>query len=131
MKERQINLYKELVLTLSNFSTADRANVGALLLKEGRIVATGYNGHLPGWKHECIMQDGHDIATVHAEANLIAFAAKEGISTRNCEIFVSHFPCQLCTKMLIQAGISKVYYVHDYRNEDNLFKDGIEIEKVK
>lgn len=130
MKETIIQKYSEIVDHLSQFSKNDRLKVGAIILKNGRIVSSGYNGTLPGCKEEKIMVDGHDIATVHAEQNALMNCCINGIETNNCEMFVSHFPCQICTKLAIMAGIKEIYYVNDYRNEDNPFTKQIKITKI-
>ena len=130
MKEKYKKLYSEIALVLTEFSSADRANVGALLLKDGRIISTGYNGQPSGKPHKVLMHNGHDISTIHAEMNCLMFASKIGIKTKDCEIFCSHFPCVDCTKHLYQAGIKKIYYVNDHRNSDNIYSDLIKTEKV-
>lgn len=131
VKEKHIKLYKDIVMSLAEMSHDARLKVGALLLKDGRIVATGYNGQMTGQPHKQLVFEGHDVSTIHAEMNCLMFAAKHGIGIEGCEIFVSHFPCMHCTKHLHQAGISKIYYVEDYRVEDNLFKYAIPMEKVE
>lgn len=130
MKENHILLYKKIVKELASFSTADRAKVGCLILKDDRIVSTGYNGQLPGEPHETIMKDGHDISTIHAEQNVICNAAKNGISLKDCVAFVTHSPCQSCTKLLIMSGIKKVYYLEPYRINENPFFNKIEMEEI-
>lgn len=104
---------------ISKRSTCNRAYVGAVLVKNKRIIATGYNGGVSDTDncdeagHQ--MEDGHCIRTVHAEMNALIQCAKEGISTNNTEIYVTHFPCINCTKALLQAGISKITYKTAYR----------------
>ena len=104
-------------------STCDRAFVGCLLVnKDNRIVSSGYNGSIKGNPH-CseighTMRDGHCIATIHAEMNALLYCAKEGIKVDGCVCYVTHFPCLNCTKALIQAGISKIYYSNAYRVDD-------------
>ena len=104
---------------ISKRSTCDRAFVGAVLVKDKRIIATGYNGGVSATEncneagHQ--MDDGHCIRTVHAEMNALIQCAKEGISTNNTEIYVTHFPCINCTKALLQAGIKKITYKANYR----------------
>ena len=103
---------------ISKRSTCDRAFVGAVLVKNNRIIATGYNGGVSETAncnevgHQ--MEDGHCIRTVHAEMNALIQCAKEGISTNNTEIYVTHFPCINCTKALLQAGIKKITYKASY-----------------
>lgn len=104
-------------------STCDRALVGCLLVnKDNRIVSSGYNGSIKGNPH-CseighTMRDGHCIATIHAEMNALLYCAKEGIKVDGCVCYVTHFPCLNCTKALIQAGISKIYYSNAYRVDE-------------
>jgi len=131
MKQSDISKFAEMAKTMASFSKADRLHVGSLIIKDGRVISSGYNGHLPGKKHEAIMCGGHDISTIHSEQNSLMNCARLGISTKDCELFVTHFPCQLCTKLAIMAGIKKIYYLEDYRNEDNPFFNDIEIVKVK
>ena len=90
---------------ISKRSTCDRAFVGAVLVKE--TDNCNEVGHY--------MEDGHCIRTVHAEMNALIQCAKEGISTKNTEIYVTHFPCINCTKALLQAGIVKITYKANYR----------------
>ena len=107
---------------ISKRSTCDRAYVGAVLVKDNRIIATGYNGGVSETDN-CnevghYMEDGHCIRTVHAEMNALIQCAKEGISTKNTEIYVTHFPCLNCTKQLLQVGCKRVVYIHQYRIDE-------------
>ena len=112
---------------VSERSTCDRAYVGCILVnKDNRIVSTGYNGSISG-NPQCdevghTMRDGHCIATIHAEMNALLYCAKEGISVKDSVCYVTHFPCLNCTKALIQAGISKIYYENGYRIDDYAVK---------
>lgn len=104
---------------ISKRSTCDRAFVGAVLVKNNRIIATGYNGGVSATDNcndvgHC-MEEGHCIRTVHAEMNALIQCAKEGISTARTEIYVTHFPCLNCTKALLQAGVTKITYKANYR----------------
>lgn len=105
-------------------STCDRANVGAVIVNmDNRIVATGYNGSVGSKTPHCdeighVMRDNHCIATIHAEINCLSYCAKEGIPVKGCIVYVTHFPCLNCTKALIQAGITKIYYDVDYRMDE-------------
>ena len=124
---------------LSLRSTCTRLEVGATLVKDRRIIAGGYNGAVSGDNHcidhGCYVVDGHCIRAIHAEMNALLQCAKLGISTDGAEIYVTHFPCLHCTKAILQAGIKKIYYLHDYHNDpyaiELIQKLGVEIQQVK
>ncbi|WP_062532235.1 ComE operon protein 2 [Jeotgalibaca dankookensis] len=107
---------------LSLRSTCTRLEVGATIVRDKRIIAGGYNGSVSGDVHcideGCYMVNGHCLRTIHAEMNAILQCAKFGIPTENAEIYVTHFPCLQCLKMILQAGIKKVYYLKDYNNHE-------------
>jgi len=106
---------------LSTRSSCERLHVGCVLVSGGdhpnRIVAAGYNGYLPGAPHVSRVRDGHEQATVHAEQNAVADAARRGSSLNGCIAYVTHFPCINCAKILAAAGISEVRYRTDYNND--------------
>lgn len=108
-------------LLLSTRSSCERLHVGCLMVSSGkhpnRIVAAGYNGFLPGAPHDSKVRDGHEQATVHAEQNAVADAAKRGIPLQGSVCYITHFPCINCAKILASAGISEICYRHDYRND--------------
>lgn len=103
-------------------STCTRLNVGAVIIKENRIIASGYNGSVSDGAHcideGCYMIDGHCVRTVHAEANAILQCAKFGVATNGTTLYVTHFPCLQCCKQIIQAGIKQIVFEHDYRNHE-------------
>lgn len=103
-------------------STCTRLMVGAVIVRNNRIIASGYNGSVADGTHcideGCYVVDNHCIRTVHAEANALLQCARFGIATENTEIYVTHYPCVHCCKQLIQAGVKAVYYASDYRNHD-------------
>lgn len=114
--------FMELAEHVADRATCSRLRVGAILVKDKRIIATGYNGSVSGETHciddGCKIRDSHCIRTIHAEQNALLQCAKFGVATEGATIYVTHFPCLYCTKSLIQAGISKVVYLNDYRNDD-------------
>lgn len=116
--------FMNIARVLAERSSCDRAYVGAVIVNgDNRIIATGYNGSVGSKTPQCddighVMRDGHCIATLHAEINCIAYCAREGIPLKGSKIYVTHFPCLNCTKALIQSGITKVYYLDDYRMDD-------------
>jgi dCMP deaminase len=103
---------------LSSRSTCHRLHVGCVLVKDNRIISSGYNGHLSGAKHISIVKNNHEQATVHAEHNAISDAAKRGVSTNNTIAYITHYPCLNCFKLLFQAGVKKIIYLEDYNNDE-------------
>ncbi|PWI58456.1 ComE operon protein 2 [Sulfoacidibacillus thermotolerans] len=110
--------FMEMAKLVAMRSTCNRKQVGAMIVREKRIISSGYNGSVSGDVHcldvGCKVVDGHCIRTVHAESNAILQCAKFGVSTRGAELYVTHFPCLQCTKQIIQAGIAKVIYGEEY-----------------
>ena len=110
--------FKEITSVTAKRSACHRLHVGCLLVKENRIISQGYNGYLPGAPHEQVMRDGHEIATVHAEQNAVTDCAKRGVSCNDATAYITHYPCINCMKIMCAAGISKIKYIDDYRNDD-------------
>ena len=102
-------------------STCTRLMVGAVIVKETRIIASGYNGSVADSTHcideGCYLVDGHCVRTIHAEANAILQCARFGVATEDTTLYVTHFPCLQCCKQIIQAGVKAVYYGENYRND--------------
>ncbi|NJF24799.1 cytidine/deoxycytidylate deaminase family protein [Thermococcus sp. Bubb.Bath] len=102
-------------------ATCPRLRVGAVAVKDGYILATGYNGAPRGMDHcidvGCLIVDGHCHRAVHAEQNVIAMAARKGISLEGATLYVTHFPCDVCFKLVLNAGIKEVVYEEMYPNE--------------
>ena len=113
--------------TISKSSKCTRAKVGAVIVKDNRIISTGYNGKPSGWKDDC--REGCEGCkyTVHAEVNAITFAAKNGVSTCGSDIYVTLSPCSNCALLIIQAGIDRVYFKELYKSKSS---DGIEGIKI-
>jgi dCMP deaminase len=109
--------FKEIVLATAKRSPCERLKVGCLLVYENRIISQGYNGFLPGCPHESIVRDNHEQATVHAEQNAICDCAKRGVSCNGATAYVTHYPCLICARLLLASGISKIYYVHEYKKD--------------
>lgn len=123
---------------LASRSPCERLHVGCLIVSGGeeknRIIAAGYNGFLPGTPHRSRVHGGHEQGTVHAEQNAISDAARRGSSVSGGTAYVTHFPCISCGKILASAGIRKIKYRTDYRNDD-LVKEileeaGVEIQQL-
>ncbi len=109
--------FKEIVQVTATRSPCDRLHVGCLLVRDNRIISQGYNGFLPGLDHKSIVRDGHEQATVHAEQNAIADCARRGVSCEGCCAYITHYPCIICCRILLAAGIKEIKYINDYRND--------------
>ncbi len=119
-------------------STCDRKFVGAVIVRDKSILATGYNGSIRGLPH-CsedghLMEDGHCVRTIHAEANAVIQAARNGVRIEGADIYVTASPCFSCFKMCANAGIKRIMFGEFYRDE-RIFelskKLGIELVNVK
>lgn len=126
--------FMDIAFTVAQRSTCDRAHVGAVIVRERRILTTGYNGAPAGLPH-CdevghLMIDGHCVRTLHAEQNAIIQAALHGISIEGSTIYVTHQPCLTCAKMIINAGVRCVIYAGHYPDENSrnfLSEAGVEL----
>ena len=105
-------------------STCARKHVGAVIVRDKTILSTGYNGSIRGMPH-CddvghMMDEGHCVATVHAEANAIIQAAKNGVQIDGAEIYTTASPCWNCFKLIANAGIRTIYFGEFYREERSI-----------
>lgn len=120
--------------TYAQLSTAKRLQVGAIVVKDNRVISIGYNGMPSGWSNECEDEDFKTKPEVlHAETNAIAKLAKSNESGEGSTMFITHAPCLDCAKLIFQSGISKVYYKNQYRSEEGinfLNKSNIEVTKI-
>tara|TARA_B100001093_G_scaffold512685_1_gene583013 strand:+ start:2765 stop:3181 length:417 start_codon:yes stop_codon:yes gene_type:complete len=122
--------FKNIVQLTSTRSSCEKLHVGCIFVKDNRIIAQGYNGYIANCEHKAIIKDNHNIATIHAEQNTICDCSKRGVSSNNCEAYITHFPCYNCTKLMISAGISEINYINDYNN-DNLVYELVKNVNVK
>lgn len=126
--------FKEIIQVTKKRSPCERLQVGCILVKENRIIAQGYNGYLPECPHESIMENGHEIGTIHAEQNAIIDCAKRGVSCNNSIAYITHYPCFNCMKLLCASGIKQINYIDDYNNNENVIKlsklTNVEIVKI-
>ena len=138
----------------ANLSTCNRRQVGCVITKDARILATGYNGTISGMDNcceykwctncdlefdncECVVYLG-DTKTkdtvLHAEQNALMFALKQGISTKNATLYCTDAPCVTCSKLIAQAGITKVYYNREYNDSNGinlLTSVGVEVKQLE
>jgi len=181
MKKKYKNTFMKIAYVWANESYCKRRQVGAVIVKNNRDIAPGYNGTVSGSENCCeeefnVASESHKrviktknakkfckknglilislksidkthseltykrpslrtkASVVHAEANAIAFAAKKGISTENCKLFVTLSPCMNCANLIIQSGIKEVYYSEEYRDSSGieyLKSNGIYVEQYK
>jgi len=122
--------FSKIVSVTSERSPCHRLHVGCLLVKDNRIISQGYNGFLPGYPHESIVRENHEQATVHAEQNAITDCAKRGVSCEGCTAYITHYPCIICTRLLIASGIKEIKYLNDYKN-DPLVKHFCDLGAIK
>lgn len=151
MKPKFRDAFMKTAETFAELSSAIRLHVGAVVVKDDRIISIGYNGMPSGWDNNC-----EDIVNVnpsdprydynhftkelktkpevlHAETNAIAKLAKSTESGLGATLFVTHAPCLDCAKLVYQSGINSVYYRNTYRNEDGLRfleKAGVTVERI-
>jgi len=123
-----------MALAIADRGTCSRAKVGAIITRNGRPISTGYNGaparldhcdHTVTFQPAIMMTRGMNLESgcqiaVHAEANAIAFAARHGVATEDAALYCTHEPCANCAKLIINAGITEVYYLEPYRLHDGL-----------
>ena len=110
--------FSEICEVTAKRSPCERLQVGCILVKDNRIISQGYNGFLPGCPHQSIVRNDHEEATVHAEQNAIADCAKRGVSCNGCTAYITHYPCIICTRVLLAAGVQCIKYIHEYKNDE-------------
>ncbi len=119
---------------ISSRSPSKRLKVGAVIVRDNRIISSGYNGFPAGTPHISIVRNNHEQNAIHAEQNAVSDSAKRGVKIENSTIYVTHFPCINCCKTIISSGIKKIYYKKDYKNDelvtDLLKASNIEIFKM-
>jgi dCMP deaminase len=129
MKEKFIKLYLDIATRVAELSYAQRLKVGAIVVKDDRIISMGYNGMPSGWDNDCeyvvINANGtNELKTkpevLHAEMNALMKLAKNTESGDNSSMFLTHSPCLQCSKAIYQAGIRNVYYRTVYRETNGI-----------
>lgn len=142
MKPKFIGAYMDTAKRFAELSHCERLKVGAIIVKDGRIISIGYNGMPTGMDNCCeeIVKTEYDThwktkpEVLHAEANAITKLAKSTESGDGAVLFCTHSPCIDCAKLIAQSGISEVYYGENYRSEEGLkflVQLGIRIHNVK
>ena len=142
MKQKWVDAFMDTAERFAQLSSAKRLQVGAVVVKDNRIISIGYNGMPAGWTNECeevVYRIAEEPTTktkdevIHAEANAIAKLARDGESGLGTDVFCTHAPCIQCAKIMYGAGVKTVYYRHTYRDDkglDFLTKCNVEVKKV-
>lgn len=147
MKQKFIDAYMKTAEIFAGLSSARRLHVGAIIVKDDRIISIGYNGMPAGWDNNCedeitptlpyLQGDGPVLKTkpevLHAETNAIAKLAKSNESGTDAVLFVTHAPCLDCAKLVYQSGINSVYYRNSYRSDvgiEFLEKCNVKVTKI-
>ena len=129
MKQKWVDAFMDTAERFAQLSSAVRLQVGAVVVKENRIISIGYNGTPAGWDNLCedIVQLSDDTLVtktkpevIHAEANAISKLARDGEAGSGASMFCTHAPCVDCAKLIYGAGINNVYYRQSYRNDDGI-----------
>jgi dCMP deaminase len=144
MKQKFIDLYMDWARRTAMLSYARRLQVGAVIVKDDTVISYGYNGMPAGWDNNCEDElcwpngDVRHLTTkpevLHAESNAIAKLAKSTNSGQGADLFVTHSPCLDCAKLIYQAGIKRVWFGEQYRDNSGLTfleKSGIIVEQIK
>jgi dCMP deaminase len=107
----------ELAYVTAKMSKSNRLKVGAVLVKDNRVIACGYNGLPKGYEPD-VLEDENNVTkpqVIHAEVNAVLSCAEHGISCKGATLYVTHSPCESCAALIIQAGITQIYYMEEYR----------------
>lgn len=130
-------LFTDVALRIAEESKSTRLKVGAVLVKDNRIVSTGFNGLVSGYEPDILFDDttGRDsVDVVRAELNAILYCARYGISTEGCTLYITHNPCRGCASSIATAKIAEVKYLNNYRDQtgiEKLKQYGVKITKLE
>lgn len=141
MKDKFKKAFMQTAQTFAELSHARRLKVGAIVVKDDRVISIGYNGMPAGWDNDCeyeeFYEDGPILKTkpevLHAETNAIAKLAKSNDSGNGATMFITHSPCIECAKLIYQSGIDHVVYMQKYRDDAGitfLEQSGVTVEQV-
>ena len=133
MKSKFKYAHMDAAETYAKLSSAQRLQVGCVIVKDNTIIGIGYNGMPSGWDNVCEHEGKTKPEVLHAETNAIAKVARSTSSTDGASLFVTHAPCIDCAKLIHQSGIENVYYKNEYRSTegvDFLEKCSIMVEKL-
>jgi len=140
MKDKFKQAYMDVAERFAQLSHAQRAKVGAIIVKDDRIISIGYNGMPSGWDNVCEHDiHHHELGTttsvtkaevLHAETNAIAKLAQSSESGKDAILFCTHLPCMECAKLIYQSGITEVYYREEYDAAKGSGKDFLKLSGI-
>jgi dCMP deaminase len=134
-QQRYDRAYLLMALEWAKLSHCTRKKVGALLVKDGMIISDGYNGTPSGFANDCEDHEGNTHWYVlHAEANAIMKVARSTNNAKDSTLYITLSPCKDCCKLILQAGIKRVVYIHEYKDTTGLEflrKAGCEIVRME
>ena len=142
IKEKYLGAYMKTARVFAELSSSRRKQVGAVVVKDDRIISIGYNGMPSGWDNNCENELYQPVGRVnlvtkpevlHAESNAIAKLAKSTESGDGASMFITCSPCIECAKMIFQSGIKEVFYDEDYRDDGGIIflnKCGITVKQI-
>lgn len=133
MKNSQ-RFYMGIAAEISYASHATRSKVGCIIVKEDNIIGFGYNGTPRGFDNSCEVDGVTKQEVLHAESNAISKCAQSTLSSKGADLYTTSGPCPECCKLIIQAGISRVFYLDEYHNQEGLpwlKQAGIKLQKVE
>jgi dCMP deaminase len=143
MKQKLIDAYMATAKIFAELSHARRLHVGAIIVKDDRVISIGYNGMPAGWDNNCEDEiwdktGDYELKTkpevLHAEANAITKLAKSNDSGLGADIFITHAPCLECAKLIYQSGVSRMWYGSEYRDDSGvrfLKQSGVQVTRVE
>jgi len=143
LKEKYVKAHMKAAQVYAELSTAERLQVGCVIVKDNTIIGIGYNGMPSGWDNVCETVKFKDFTgtvlmkskpeVLHAETNAIAKVSRSNNSTDSADLFVTHAPCLECAKLIYQSGIKSVFYRDTYRSEEGikfLQKCNVEVKQI-
>ena len=126
--------FMSIALIASQRSPCKRLKVGSVVVNDMRLISMGYNGFISGAKHVSRVKDNHEQSIIHSEINAITDCAKRGTSLSHSKIYVTHYPCLNCFRMIAASNIKEIVYLYDYNNDDMVailaLDSGIIIRKI-
>lgn len=124
MRSSWVEYFTQMSQLVASRSTCPRRSVGAVLVRDHRVIATGYNGAPSGQPHcseaGCVMENNHCVRTIHAELNALLQCARYGIATQGVDLYCTDMPCRDCARSLVQSGIARIYYIRPYDSPETL-----------